>query len=246
MRYVLSFFSTEKFEANTPLHFATVAACFTAIAIAAWIGRSWRRSRPSAERALRLGWIAFLVPSQLIGQGLGLLPANFNVRWTLPLHMCDLVVWTVPFAMCTTHRLPRSVLYFWGVGMSTFAFWMPLLESGPARLGFWFFWIGHTQIVGSAVYVAAVLGYRPTLRDLRLVSLVTLAYIAAILPLDALLGVDYGFVGPDPSASSRLGPWPWRVPIVFLGEVLIFALLWLPWRLLASRQRALPREHRQE
>jgi uncharacterized membrane protein YwaF len=92
------------------------------------------------------------------------------------------------------------------------------------------FWIGHTQILGSAVYLVAVQRWRPTIRDLGVAIVTTAVYILLVLPLDAALGVDYGNVGPGSSPTAFLGPWPLRVFWLLVLEGTLFVLMWLPWR----------------
>jgi hypothetical integral membrane protein (TIGR02206 family) len=221
------------FEKGSLLHLVTVLVCAVAIVAAAWLGRRGRDRVPRLERRFRIGWVVFVLLSQGAWQVWQNLPGNFDFRYTLPLHLCDLVVLAIPFALLTRFRPARSLLYFWGIGLAFFAFLLPALREGPAHIAFWMFWLGHTQIVGSAVYLPAALGYRPSARDVRTAFLVTCAYVAVILPFDAAFDVDYGGVGPDPSSTEIFGPWPWRAPVIVILEGLLFVLLWLPWK--ASR-----------
>jgi len=227
---------SERFEAGTPLHILTSGTCLALIALLCMAGLRWRTRTPRRERALRIAWVGVVVPFQVFVQTWYLLPANFTVRWGLPIHICDLVVWAVPFAFFLQTRWIRTVLYFWGVGLSIQAFFMPALTHGPAEIVFWLFWIAHTHIVGSGLYVAVVLRYRPTLRDVGVAAMITAAYIAAVLPVNIWLDVDYGYVGPGRSPGDALGPWPGRVFVLYGLEVLAFLIVWTPWAI-ARRRR---------
>jgi hypothetical integral membrane protein (TIGR02206 family) len=228
------------FVKGSPTHLITVAACALVILALAWLGARWRRRRPAAERALRLAWVLFVVALQLFSQTWQNWPGNFDLRYTLPLHVCDLVVLAIPFALLASWRFPRTLLYFWGLGLSVFAFLLPILREGPDHLAFWMFWIGHLQILGSAVYMVAVGGYRPRLRDVGVGFAATCVYVALVLPVDVVLGVDYGNVGPGESPSALLGPWPGRVAVMLALEGLLFVLLWAPWWVGARRARSSP------
>jgi hypothetical integral membrane protein (TIGR02206 family) len=219
-----------EFEKGSLLHLLTLLVCAAVIFGAAWLGRRGRDRAPKAERSLRIGWVVFVVVSQAAWQVWQNLPGNFDFRYSLPLYLCDLVVLAIPLALLTRSRPSRSLLYFWGIGLAFFAFLLPILGEGPAHLAFWMFWLGHTQIVGSAVYLVAALGYRPSAGDVRTAFLFTCAYVAGILPFDAAFGVDYGGVGPDPSSTEIFGPWPLRVLVIVILEGALFVLLWLPWR----------------
>jgi hypothetical integral membrane protein (TIGR02206 family) len=224
------------FHTGSVTHLVTVAVCAALTVGLAWLGLRARRRGPASERALCLGWTGFLLAFQLFGQAWQNWPGHFDVRYTLPLHLCDLVILAIPFALLGPWRFPRTLLYFWGLGLSLFAFILPILREGPDHLAFWVFWIGHLQIFASAAYLVAVKGYRPRGHDVAVGFGTTCLYVALILPVNVALGVDYGSVGPDPSSAGMLGPWPWRVPVLVALEGLLFTLLWAPWKLLPRRK----------
>jgi hypothetical integral membrane protein (TIGR02206 family) len=223
------------FVKGSPTHLLTLAACAVAVVAACLVGRSLRRRSPELEKAYRWAWAGFIVVFQLFSQLWQNWPGHFDLRYTLPLHVCDLAALLAPVALVAPWRPGRALLYFWGAGLSVFAFLLPILREGPDHLAFWLFWIGHLQILGPAVYVVAVLDLRPTLVDARRAWLVTLAYVAAVFPVNVVFGTDYGNVGPDPSSTGMLGPWPWRVAVLLALEALLFFLLAAPWRLVARR-----------
>ena len=164
------------------------------------------------------------------------LPANFIPDASMPLHICDVVIWLAPFALIWRRRWACTLLYFWGVGLSIAAFFYPTITEGPARIEFWLYWIGHVQIVGTGVYVAAVIGYRPQFADVCLATAALVVYSAVVLPIDVLLDLDYGYLGPHSKIMARLGPWPWRVVWLFALQTLVFVVLWLGPR--RARRRA--------
>jgi len=88
------------------------------------------------------------------------------------------------------------------------------------------------------------LGFRPDWSDFRRASLVTLGYLAVVMPINLWLGANYAYIGNPASENSippfvaALGPWPQRVVIVAGLVGLAFVLALLPWRL---RARALAR-----
>ncbi|KAA0212899.1 MAG: TIGR02206 family membrane protein [Leptolyngbya sp. PLA3] len=216
-----------EFRLFGPLHVVTVAALLGAMAAAIMLGRRWHGTR--RERLLRHAWIGATLLWQTIAVIWYLWPTNFDLFESLPLHMCDLAAWIAPFALLTQKRLLRALLFFWGIGLSTQAFFTPVVDGGINTFAFWLFWVGHTQIVGSAVYDLGVLGYRPSWRDYFGVTLVNLACLALILPFDLWTGTNYWYVGnmrPEhPTLVDRLGPWPWRVVWMVLIAQAVLALL---------------------
>ncbi len=218
----------EEFHRYTFLHAITVASCIAVIAALVWLGRAWQQRAPKRERRLRVLWVIALILQAASTQIWENLPQRIDVTFSLPLHICDLSIWLAPLALLLRWRWPKTLLYFWGIGLSIWALFMPILQAGPANLRFWLFWAGHTFIVGSALYTTFVLGYRPSMRDVAIAALATVGYALAIVPLNLMLGADYGLMGPR-SAAAELGPWPWRVPFLLILELMLFVILWMPW-----------------
>ena len=225
----------DQFHPFTWLHLLTVLACAGLMVGSCIIGRRWLGQGDMGQRRERrfvAAWAWFIIAWQLWTL-LYWLVLNFDLGTSLPLHICDLVVWVAALALLTPSRSLRTVLYFWGIGLSTQAFFTPTLNEGPAAPQFWLFWIGHTQIVGSAVYDVVVRHYRPALRDYLLISVVNAAYLALIFPFDTLLGLNYGYIGRSPPSQptliDHLGPWPMRVLWMVLIVQVVLAAAWLFW-----------------
>ena len=201
------------------------------------------RRRCNAAEGARLDRAAGLAAAVacVVTNGWPLLPAHFSLEWSLPLHGCDVTSMCVPIALLTNSRPARAVLYFWGLGLNTQGLVTPDLRDGPVRVGFWTFWLAHGAIVIGALYDVAR-GYRPTWRDYRLAVLASVAYVAVIMPLDLALGLNYGYIGSGtagrPTIVDVLGPWPWRVGIMFVLACTAMALLMVPWEIARSSRGA--------
>jgi hypothetical integral membrane protein (TIGR02206 family) len=165
-----------------------------------------------------------------------------DLRAGLPLQVCDLNALVAPLALLTQWRVLRATLYFWTFALTTQAFIQPTLTAGPASPVFWAFWLAHTLVVACAVYDVAVLGFRPAWGDLARAGAAGALYIAAIVPLDLMLGGNYGFVGdPPPPATlpplvAALGHWPARLVILLALALLGFVVVLLPWLVVPRAQ----------
>lgn len=217
----------------TLAHLLAAGICVSAITISCILGRRWRDAAPELERRLAFGWGGFLICVNLWSITYWLLPGTFNLRQSLPLQLCDLAALASPLVYLTSLRWPRVLIYFWGIGLSTQAFITPTLVQGPEHMRFWLFWLLHLAIVGSAVYDVAVLRYRPSWRDLGLVSAATLLWALAMIALNIRLGSNYGYVGnttPDnPTLIDALGPWPGRLFILAAIVLTLFTLMRAIW-----------------
>lgn len=216
-------------------HFVVAGLALALMGLVVALGVRWRRAKPSLEARLRTGWCVAGFGVVAWGLTWYLLPSHFDPGISLPLHLCDLAAIAAPFTMLSKSRWLRSVLYFWGLGLSTQAFVTPIIQSGYAHTPFWLFWLGHTLIVGSAVYDIVVRGYRPTWGDFARTAIVNAAYIAVVLPLTLALDANYGFIGrstPDArTLIDALGPWPWRILLLVAIIHAVMAVMVIAWKL---------------
>ncbi|MFG0307271.1 MAG: TIGR02206 family membrane protein [Phycisphaerales bacterium JB040] len=226
-----------EFHAFTGFHWLTAGA-FTAVILGVCLAGVHRDRR--YEALVRLFWTASIIVTQTITTVWYCLPANFDFAVSLPFHVCDLGGWIAVVALLTADWRWRAVLYFWGIGLSTQAFFTPVLSEGYASAQYWFFWIGHTQIVGSAVYEVWVRRYRPGWRDYGAAVIVGVVYVLSMVGFNEIRGTNYGYVGRElPEKKTilhALPPWPWRVLALCALAALAQFLALLPWLIAARRQ----------
>ncbi len=231
-----------EFRPFTAFHWVTSGVCFAAIAVSSFAGARWRGT--PAERRLRVSWIWAVLVVQVLSLIFFMRPP---VDWTiaLPFHICDLAGWVAFVALLTGRRWARSLLYYWGIVLSTQAFLTPILRgpgSGYAHAYFWVFWGQHLTIVGSAVYDVVVGRFRPTWRDFVIATGLSTFWTACMFVLNRFIGANYLFVGPtrpeNPTLIDKLGDYPLRV--LWLGLIVTagFAVFTVVWP--SARKRPLP------
>ena len=229
----------DDFTPFTLEHLLSVAFFVAFMLAACWMGWRWRETPREARFRRTWGW-AVLVFSTWYS-GWYLMPEHFTWQRSLPLQLCDLTSFIAGLAMVTRWRPARTLLYFWGIGLSTQAFISPIIDTGPASARFWMFFVSHTTIVGSALYDVVVCGYRPGIKDLRFAVAAGVVYTASMFVVDIALSrwvaepINYGFVGDtkpeNPTVMDKLGPWPWRVLILSAIVIAVFTMLWAVWPL---------------
>ena len=222
------------------LHAVTLAVCLLAIAAPALIGRALDRR---GEMILR-GGLAALAVCYWLAYTTWWNWHGLEPRTGLPLQVCDVNGLIAPLALMSGWRYVRATLYFWTAALTLQAFIQPALTAGPASLVFWAFWVAHSLIAACAVYDIVVLGYRPCWSDLGRALIVSAGYVALVVPINAWLGSNYGYLG-NPAAVSEvppfvyaLGPWPQRAIILVALVPLGFVAVLLPW-LIVGRRRTL-------
>jgi len=205
-----------------------IAVLALVLLIAGWvaIGRRQYSGKPTPlERTLAWSNLAIWFAAHLWW----IIPPALDLNTTLPLQLCHFAAALASLLLLTRAHWMRVLVFFWGFGLSTQAVLTPSLTDPPTSIWFWGFWQQHGFLLAVAVYDVAVYRYRPSWRDYGYACAATLAYGLLILPVNLLLGANYGFVGdtlPDtPSIVDALGPWPQRLLYIVALVVTAFAVL---------------------
>lgn len=219
------------FTPFSPVHFAVLTGYAIITLTLVVLGMKWRAT-PTGKHIHR-AWAAFVVLVQAVNIIYWATPPNLDPGTSLPLHICDLAGIAAVLVMTTNARMWRTVLYYWGLGLSTQAFLTPVITDGPETFRFHLFFASHLTIVATAVYDLAVRRFRPTWKDLLTITGVMLTWVALVLPLDIIMHWNYGYLGNtkplQPTLIDRLGPWPFRLVWMFLIAASAFTLMTLVW-----------------
>jgi len=154
----------------------------------------------------------------------------------LPLHLCDIAALTAGFALLTKRPALCALTYFWGLAATLQALLTPSLGLGFPNWPFVSFFIQHFAIVGAALYLPIVEGWRPRQplwSDPLRVYAWSVVYLAFALAVNRLLETNFAFASrpPDnPSLIDHLGPWPWYLFSMQGIALGLFLLLVLPHR----------------
>ncbi|HEY4007129.1 MAG TPA: TIGR02206 family membrane protein [Pseudonocardia sp.] len=153
---------------------------------------------------------------------------------TLPLQLSDLAPYVSAYALWSRRQWAVSLTYYWCLTLSTQALMTPVL-SGPdfPSVTFLAFFGDHVLVVWAAVFLTWGLRRSPSWHGYRVTVVVTVCWAAAMFPLNASAGTNYGFLNRKPGTRSLLdllGPWPWYLipeTVLVLG---VWALMTLPWQ----------------
>lgn len=216
----------EGFSPNSITHLLVVVVSFSIMAAFIFAGL-----RPKNKRRVELGWVWAIVISQIVHACWWTWwtlasESNANSGWgafireALPLQLCDLSAPLAAIALIWSGRWAWALLFYWGIGLSIWAFITPVLRTGPGHELFWMFWVNHIQIVGTAFYGLFVVGFRPRWWDfVRSFGILSL-WALIVAPLNIFADANYGFMGrggADGSPIDALGEWPLRiVPLFFI------------------------------
>jgi hypothetical integral membrane protein (TIGR02206 family) len=152
----------------------------------------------------------------------------------LPLHLCDIAAFIAGFALITGRRLPCLLTYFWGLAATIQALLTPAITVGFPHPAYVAFFVHHFAIVGAALYLPLVAGWRsgrPWWRGPLIAMLWINGYLLLSIAANAALGTNFGFTARkpvNPSLLDHLGPWPVYLLWMEVLAAVLFSLLALP------------------
>ncbi len=259
-----------RFRPFTTFHALVAGICGVLIVAACWYGGTRHTPGSPQERRFRLAWGWSILACQAFATVWRLWPEHYTLHDGLPFQLCRIAGWVCGLSMVFGvrgnvegeggseggWRWARTATYFWGLGLCSQGIVTPLRLDGLSSMEFWLFWTVHLQIVGSAVYDVAVLRYRPALRDLGTAALLSLGYLAFIVPFNVIMNTDYGWLGRGLAVSKdmgwlgdgryrtrniidHLGMWPERPVLLTLLGLSVMSMLWLVWQRPFKRLRAI-------
>ncbi|MEM9914389.1 MAG: TIGR02206 family membrane protein [Planctomycetota bacterium] len=219
------------FQAFSLLHGLTFFVGVVGIAALVWAGVIARRR---GRDLLFTRWIASVGLVFWFAQQSYYVLVEQNWADSLPLHVCDLAGLVGPLALLLRWRTLRTTLHFWALGLTIWGLLTPALTDGPEHLRYWLFWISHCAVIFYAGYDCIVNRYRPFAKDCGMACLITMAYVALLLPFNlANEGWNYAYLGDvqlDAATPLDLLPdWPWRIIGLQAAGVVVLVLVWLPW-----------------
>lgn len=204
------------------------------VPLVAWGLSRWSRRSKSAARPIRLTLAAMLALTDLVwyayvlrSEGLRVFPDN------LPLELCDITQWVTVFAACTLNPIAFEIAYYAGIAGSGMAvltpdLWLPLASYGSIS-----FFLSH----GITVVVVLVLLWgrflKPRPGSWWKMLIILNGYAAVVGTFDAIFKTNYMYLREKPagvSLLSYLGPWPFYLIGGEVAALILFWVLWLPFR----------------
>lgn len=147
----------------------------------------------------------------------------------LPLHFCSVMMFVSAYALWTRAKWASAMVYFSVLTASTQALITPALTLDFPHPRYFFFFLSHSALFLAALALPVLRGWRSRLWDPLLTLGLMDVYMLCVIPVNLLLGTNYGFTQEAPPGSilTHLGPAPWYFLILHLPGLLVFYLLFL-------------------
>lgn len=145
----------------------------------------------------------------------------------LPLHYCGVMVFVSAYALWFRRPWACAMVYYSVLTACTQALITPALTSAFPHPRFCFFFLSHSALLLAALALPLLLGWRTRKWDPLLTLGLMDVYMLGVIPVNLLLGTNYGFTQEAPPGSilSLLGPAPWYFLVLHLPGLAVFAAL---------------------
>jgi hypothetical integral membrane protein (TIGR02206 family) len=176
---------------------------------------------------------AFLAANELIWYIYNLRADGFHFPDGLPLELCNVTLWVTVVAACTLNPVAFEIAYFAGLAGSGMALLTPDLGALDWSYPTVYFFLAHGLAVATVLTLAWAKLVAPRPGSLWKVLGILNGYAALIGLFDAIFKTNYMYLCQKPEAASLLnyfGPWPVYLIGGELTAVVLFWLLWLPFR----------------
>lgn len=223
-------YSLEGFEMFTVSHVIVLFIIFSI----SWGLYFFRRpiQESSYRNKIRIIMAILLILSEVFLQIWYITNGVWSLQRSLPLHLCSMAIILGPVMLITRKYRLYEILYFWGIGGTTQAILTPDLWYGFPHFIFFQYFIAHSLIVFSCLWMTFIEGFRPTLTSVARAFLYTNLYAAFVLIVNILIGSNYLYIlhKPDkPTILDFLQPWPWYLVQLEIIALMVCFLCYLPF-----------------
>ena len=154
----------------------------------------------------------------------------------LPLELCDASLILTLVALLTLNKFAFDLAWYWGVAGASMSLLTPNLPPDASAFFSIQFFADHGLIVTSLLFLIWSRQLRPRPGSV-LRAMFALNLLAALIgAFNYLYQTNYMFLRAKPITASLLdllGPWPWYILAEEFVGIILFSLLYLPFRKLA-------------
>ncbi len=165
----------------------------------------------------------------------------FDYTVDLPLHLCNMMPFVIPFALLINKRLIWAILFFWIMAGTFQALLSPTLEHSFPHYEYHRYWIVHAGLVIIALYPIFINGYRLYLSD-ALLSAICMNILGLFMyVVDVFLDANYMYMRawpPGKTLYNFLGPWPYYNLSIELVIITLFGVFLIPFYFMRRREKS--------
>lgn len=211
-----------------PAHLAAIALVPVVAAVLALV----QRKGLSSGRLIRSSLVILLLLCTVSYYGSFPLHGERIFPDHMPLELCDGSLWLVIFTLLTLKPVVFDVAYYWALAGAAMAVLTPNLTQ-PTLFEAVQFFADHGLIVVAVLYLVWSRQARPRRWSVGRSMLAMNIMAVFVGAFDFLFKTNYMFLRAKPQAMSLMdvfGPWPWYIVVCEGAGLVLFTLLYLPFR----------------
>lgn len=177
---------------------------------------------------------------ELIETVVKLFNGTYNYHADLPLFLCDIAAFMLPFVLLFENRRWLGILYFWTMAGTLQALITPELDRNFPAAEFFRYFLMHGGIVITVFCTILFFNIKIGWKDLVNAVLYAQVYLVFIHVFNQATGSNYSYTVQKPYSATILdyfGPWPWYIVWGELLMVILFVILWLPFLVLVRKSQ---------
>jgi hypothetical integral membrane protein (TIGR02206 family) len=219
-----------------PVHLVILGA----VPLLAAIFAALQRRFPPGFRALRYGLATILLLDLALHYGYMAAHGQLIFPDCLPLELCDATLFLIVIALFTLNRTIFDLAYYGALGGSTMALLTPDLAQASSFFLQVHFFVDHGFIVIAVLYLVWSRQARPRPWSVGRALLALNIYAAFAGTFNYIFKTDFMYLCAKPqdvTLLTVLGPWPWYILSCEGVALVLFLLLYLPFRQSASNAK---------
>ncbi|MGH9719154.1 MAG: TIGR02206 family membrane protein [Bryobacteraceae bacterium] len=215
-----------------------IAGCVPASAAAL---ATWSRSSPGRKLWTRRTLGALLAANELVWYSFRLRHEGFRFPEGLPINLCDVTLWLTVVSLLTLRQRVFEFAYLTGAAGAGMAILTPDLWAPMWSYPTMYFFAAHGGVVAGQLYVIWSGQVRPHPGCVWRVLAMVNGYALAVGLFNLFFHTNYMYLCEKPEGASVLdflGPWPVYLLGGELVAIVLFWLLYLPFRPRSSQPAA--------
>ncbi|WP_242132678.1 YwaF family protein [Aestuariivivens marinum] len=165
---------------------------------------------------------------------------DYSIVTDLPLYLCSLMAFFIPFFTYYRKYWMFEILLFWVIGGTLQGVITPDIAIGFPSFDYFRFWAVHLGVLIVIFYAIFVFQMRPKLSSVFKSYFALQAYVFVMILINYALKSNYFYLIEKPQAASLLdyfGDWPYYIIVVQIILIPYFFLIYLPFYLANKKKR---------
>ncbi|MDF2699098.1 MAG: Integral rane protein [Haloplasmataceae bacterium] len=205
--------------------------------------RDYIRNNEELDMKLR-AWLGFIVALANISWYWHAIHVGTDISVSLPLTICETVMFMSVILLFTKNQHMFDVFYFWTICGSLQALITPAVldQYGPSKFKYYQFWTGHCGIFIVIFYCLFILQMKVNLKSMfRAIIWLLIMGVVAIYANSNIPDANYLYLSGSEKGGSILDILPTYLPvrfsILFTLVLLLFTLAYIPWFFINKKER---------